>query len=299
MATCLHCGATMFRPSWVTLLCSAVLFACPGRDLPLDGGPGDGGSEIDLPDAGDGGARADAGRDGGSDGGVDAGTDAGTEGCDAGLCIRVLDVIQCPQLTLEYGCTVLFPRVPLGSSSTETVTLASTGTLPVHVTSATLSSSEFSLMSSIDVTLAPLQNLVVPVLYRPTDAGTFRATLKIASSSDYLPLREVVVMGGTPNAACTGEGQCLLAESCSGTECQSCVQISPPGCAGGRIIGMVGVDGCLNPVCRCADDQIWVSGACVSRVACTADGGCSSGSCNQNACCSAPSCLCPVAPACR
>lgn len=88
-----------------------------------------------------------------------------------------------PQLTVSPS-SISFGNVTVGSSSTQPLTLTSTGTAPVTVNSVTINGSEFDISRrTFPLTLNPKQSVTLQVKYIPVDAGASTGTVTIESNS--------------------------------------------------------------------------------------------------------------------
>jgi hypothetical protein len=95
-----------------------------------------------------------------------------------------------------------FGNVTVGSSATQSVTLASTGTAPVQVTTATISGAGFTVSgASFPVTLNPKQTVTLTVQFKPTTSGAASGKLAIVSNSSVNPTAAISLSGtGTTEA---------------------------------------------------------------------------------------------------
>jgi hypothetical protein len=88
-----------------------------------------------------------------------------------------------PVLTVGSS-TVAFGDVVLSSSATESLTLTSTGTLPLVISGASTSGSGFSWSGvTFPITLNPNQAATVELEFNPTATGIANGTLTVASNS--------------------------------------------------------------------------------------------------------------------
>lgn len=100
-------------------------------------------------------------------------------------------------LSINSG-SVSFGSVDLGQTSTQTLTLSSTGNTPVTVNSAAVAGAGFTLPgSTLPVTLAPGQTTTLGVEFDPTAAGAASGTLTVNSTSS---------TGSTATVALSGTG---------------------------------------------------------------------------------------------
>jgi len=77
-----------------------------------------------------------------------------------------------------------FGNIPVNTSSSQSITLSSTGTAAVTVNSATLTGAGFSISgATFPLTLSPSQTATLTVQFDPTAAGAASGTLNIASNS--------------------------------------------------------------------------------------------------------------------
>jgi hypothetical protein len=87
------------------------------------------------------------------------------------------------QLTLS-ATTLSFGDVAVNSSTTQSLTLTSSGTSPVTVNAGSLTGSGFTLVGgSFPVTLNPNQSATLQVQFKPTAAGSVTGSLTISSNS--------------------------------------------------------------------------------------------------------------------
>lgn len=88
------------------------------------------------------------------------------------------------QVLTINATTVSFGSVALKNQATQTVTLTSSGTLPVTVSSATLTGTGFSLSCpTLPATLSPGQSIALNVAFDPTTAGSATGQLTVVSNS--------------------------------------------------------------------------------------------------------------------
>ena len=217
---------------------------------------------------------------------------------DAGACVvgPVLELGDCPQY-IGLGCALSFMPVPAGDASTETITIFNQGEAPLQISSIELApaSEAFALLSGVPAPIGANDYASVSVRFQPVDAGLFRSTLVISGDAVNGTQWQVPVEGATPGSQCSQSSDCLITEVCSSGTCASCPSITPPPCPDGRLISVTDGSGCPQPTCRCPDGTVYGSGGhCSPAIACDADGGCSAGSCDPNACCSFPFCLCAI-----
>lgn len=105
-----------------------------------------------------------------------------------------------------------FGSVTIGSPSTQSITLTSTGTSAVTVNSAAISGAGFSVSgSSFPVTLSPKQAVTLQVKFNPTVTGTVTGQLTIKSTSTSNPT-VFVSLSGTGSSS-TSQHQVSLAWS--------------------------------------------------------------------------------------
>jgi hypothetical protein len=104
-----------------------------------------------------------------------------------------------PQL-LFSSRALSFGNVPVGSTSTQTLTLTSSGTAPVTINSAVLQGTGFSDSgATFPVTLNPNQAVTLTVQFDPTATGAASGTLTISSNSATGGTTQVT-LGGTGTA---------------------------------------------------------------------------------------------------
>jgi hypothetical protein len=97
--------------------------------------------------------------------------------------------------------TVVFGNVNVDAIGSFIVTLASTGTAPLIVSSATVSGAGFSLMGAgLPATLSPGQSMTLQIQFKPADAGSVSGQLAINSNS---------TGGGITTVSLTGTGVAL------------------------------------------------------------------------------------------
>ncbi len=88
-----------------------------------------------------------------------------------------------PQLTLSAGA-LSFGNVTVGTPTTQSLTLNSTGTAPVSISYASISGSGFSLLDgTFPVKLNPGQSMVVQVQFNPSTAGAAAGRIILRSNS--------------------------------------------------------------------------------------------------------------------
>jgi hypothetical protein len=109
-----------------------------------------------------------------------------------------------PTLTVSPA-SLSFGKVTVGSSGTQAVTLASTGTAPVQVTAAAISGTGFTVSgASFPVTLNPKQAVTLSVQFKPTTSGAATGKLTINSNSSTNPAAAVILTGtGTASTTST------------------------------------------------------------------------------------------------
>jgi hypothetical protein len=102
---------------------------------------------------------------------------------------------------LLFSSTALsFGSVPVGSTSTQTLTLTSSGTAPVTISSAVLQGTGFSDSgATFPVTLNPNQSVTLTVQFDPTATGAAAGTLTVSSNSATGSTTQVT-LGGTGTA---------------------------------------------------------------------------------------------------
>ncbi len=104
-----------------------------------------------------------------------------------------------PQLTLSAE-TLSFGGVTVGSSTTQSLTLSSTGTAAVTVNSAAITGTGFSLVGGIlPATLNPGQSMVLQVRFNPATTGA--ATGQVTINSDSSSGATTVTLSGSGTAA--------------------------------------------------------------------------------------------------
>ncbi len=105
-----------------------------------------------------------------------------------------------PQLTVSAG-SLSFGSVTVNSSTTQSLTLTSTGTAPVTVNSATVTGAGFAIIGgSLPETLNPTQSVTLQVQFSPTTTGSASGQLTISSNSS-TGSTGIVSLSGTGIAA--------------------------------------------------------------------------------------------------
>ena len=105
--------------------------------------------------------------------------------------------VTTPQL-LFSSTTLSFDNVPVGSTGTLSLTLTSSGTMPVTISSAVLQGTGFSDSgASFPVTLNPNQSVTLKLQFDPTATGAATGTLTVSSNSS---------TGGTTQVTLSGTG---------------------------------------------------------------------------------------------
>ena len=100
-----------------------------------------------------------------------------------------------PQLTLGSS-SLSFGNVTVGSSSTQSVTLTSSGTGPLTINAATASGTGFTVSgASFPVTLNPKQAVTLTVQFKPATTGAFTGKLTITSNSPTNPTATASLSG--------------------------------------------------------------------------------------------------------
>ena len=109
-----------------------------------------------------------------------------------------------PALTVNPA-SLSFGNITVGSSSTQALTLASTGTAPVQVTAAAISGAGFTVSGdSFPVTINPKQTVTLTVQFKPTTAGAITGKLAVSSNSSTNPAVAIGLSGtGTTETAPT------------------------------------------------------------------------------------------------
>ena len=109
--------------------------------------------------------------------------------------------VTAPTPILSIGpSSVSFGNIGLNYTSTQSVTLTSTGGAPVTVNAATVAGSGFALTSaSLPATLNPGQTLTLQLQFSPTTLGSSTGQLSITSNSSVSPTAQVNLSGaGVP-----------------------------------------------------------------------------------------------------
>jgi hypothetical protein len=105
------------------------------------------------------------------------------------------------QLSIN-ATTVTFGNVNLNTPATQSVTLTSTGSLPVTVSSAVVAGTGFTLSGGVfPATLNPGQSTTLYVQFDPTTAGSATGTLTIASTSSTNPTASIALSGAGTSTA--------------------------------------------------------------------------------------------------
>ncbi len=108
--------------------------------------------------------------------------------------------ISVPQLTVSAGA-LSFGEVTVNSSTTQALTLTSTGTSPVTVSAEAIRGAGFSLVNaSTPVTLAAGQSITLEVRFAPTTTGSITGQLTLSSDSSS-GATTLVSLSGTTTAA--------------------------------------------------------------------------------------------------
>jgi Abnormal spindle-like microcephaly-assoc'd, ASPM-SPD-2-Hydin len=124
-------------------------------------------------------------------------TSNSTTGSPAVVALSGTGTASNPQLTVSTT-TLSFGSVDVNSSTTQSVTLSSTGTSPVTVNSASISGTGFTIVGgSFPVTLNPSQTATIQVQFKPTAAGSDTGQITISSNS---------TSGSPTNIALNGTG---------------------------------------------------------------------------------------------
>jgi Abnormal spindle-like microcephaly-assoc'd, ASPM-SPD-2-Hydin len=104
-----------------------------------------------------------------------------------------------PQLTISAG-SVSFGSVAVNTTTTQSLTLTSTGSTPVTVNSATIAGAGFTIVGGgFPVTLNPTQTLTLQLQFVPTTAGALTGQITISSNSTS-GSTAVVALSGTGTA---------------------------------------------------------------------------------------------------
>jgi hypothetical protein len=106
-----------------------------------------------------------------------------------------------PQLTVSAP-SLSFGSVTVNTATTQSLTLASTGTSPLTINSVTIIGTGFTIAQTFPVTLNPSQALNLQVQFDPTAAGALNGQLTINSNSTTGATAQVTLSGtGTAVAA--------------------------------------------------------------------------------------------------
>ncbi len=109
------------------------------------------------------------------------------------------DAVPAADLTLS-PTSISFGHVMVGSKSTKSLTLTSSGNAPLTISAITVSGAQFSDgTTSLPVTLQPNQQLTLTVTYEPTAEGSDSGTLTVASNDSSGP--STVSLGGSGTTA--------------------------------------------------------------------------------------------------
>jgi hypothetical protein len=105
-----------------------------------------------------------------------------------------------PQLTVS-AASLSFGNVTVGTATTQSLTLSSTGTAPVTVNSTLVSGSGFTIVgANLPVTLSPTQSVTLQVQFDPTAIGAASGRVTISSNSSN-GTTTTVTLSGTSTAA--------------------------------------------------------------------------------------------------
>ena len=119
--------------------------------------------------------------------------DATVAGVSANVVIQLHP--SAPMLTVN-ATSVSFGSVPVSTSSTQSVTLASTGSEPVTVSSVSVTGTGFSISgATFPVTLAPGQSVVLSVAFAPSASGSQTGQLTVVSNSASTPTNAISLTG--------------------------------------------------------------------------------------------------------
>jgi Abnormal spindle-like microcephaly-assoc'd, ASPM-SPD-2-Hydin len=100
-----------------------------------------------------------------------------------------------PQLTVSAG-SLSFGSVTVNTATTQSLTLASTGTSPVTISSATITGAGFTIVGgSFPVTLNPTQTVTLQIQFLPTVIGTASGQITISSDSSTGSTAQVTLSG--------------------------------------------------------------------------------------------------------
>lgn len=109
-----------------------------------------------------------------------------------------------PQLSVNTA-SMSFGDIPLGSSTTQSLTLTSTGTSPVTINSDTITGAGFSVSgASFPLTLNPQDTVTLKVTFDPVDVGEATGALTIDSDSSTNATTQVD-LSGTGEAVTTAQ----------------------------------------------------------------------------------------------
>jgi hypothetical protein len=160
-------------------------------------------------------------------------------GGQSGSLASAFTYIAVPQLSISAG-SVVFGNVAVNSTSTQSITLSSTGTGPVTINSATLTGAGFTVSgATFPVTLNPGQTVTLNVQFDPTTAGAATGQLTIQSNSSTNGTAVISLSGtGTTAPAALSALTCSSA-SMTGSGSDSCtVTLSAAAASGGLSVSL-------------------------------------------------------------
>jgi len=146
-------------------------------------------------------------------------------------------VAQAPGLSVSTN-SLNFGDVTVNKSTTETITLTSTGTAPLTVNSATLTGTDFSMSgATFPATLNPGQSATLQVSFDPATVGAQTGTITITSNSATNGTVVVALSGTGQSAGGTLSGLSCANGTISGAASDSCtVSLSSAAPTGGLTI---------------------------------------------------------------
>jgi hypothetical protein len=110
---------------------------------------------------------------------------------------------------LSMGASSLgFGTISSGSSKTLTINATNSGTASVTVSAASISTSAFTLMSSLPVTIAAGQSTTFSVQFTPPGSGTYNATLALTSNASDALVN--IPLSGSGGSTSSSPGQLTL-----------------------------------------------------------------------------------------
>jgi hypothetical protein len=162
-----------------------------------------------------GGGSGGAGGEGGGGGGS-SGQDGGTAGRDAGVAIPDRAQIVVDRSSLGFGLE-FGSGTYLGTAPQQHLLISNGGKAPLIITSAVLSGADaaaFSIAGPVLLTLATGQQTFVRVIFKPSAARNYAASVAIASNAENAPAKEIALSGrgisaGDSGVPSIGDGDCI------------------------------------------------------------------------------------------